>query len=226
MRSCRQQGGVEIGYTLRIDRNCSDGVPSIQKRHDSSRGGRRGGDGRGHGLVTSATADQGCCYGTYDLALSANQIQFSASDYIYDTNLNTQSALTLNDREAQSISYVYGSKLSPDGSLLFLPSTSGMDIFDGRLGILRDRIALPMSLSLNYDALVEDGEDNILVAITGQTGGGIAVLDFSSIAEPSPLSYPGADFSKVRLREGTPSSSAETSPSSREGHPAAGRPLH
>jgi YVTN family beta-propeller protein len=178
------------------------------------------------GLVTSATADQGCCYGTYDLALSANQIQFSASDYIYDTNLNAQSSLTLNDREAQSISYVYGSKLSPDGSLLFLPSTSGMDIFDGRLGILRDRIALPMSLSPNYDALVEDGQDNILVAITGQTGGGIAVLDFSSIAEPSPLSYPGADFSKVRLREGTPSSSAETSPSPREGHSAAARPLH
>jgi hypothetical protein len=178
------------------------------------------------GIATQATSNQGCCYGNYDLALSANQIQFSASQYNYDTNLNAQSFLTLNDREAQSVSYVYGSKLSPDGSLLFLPSTSGMDIYDSRLGVLRDRVALPMSLSPNYDALVEDGEDNVLVAITGQTGGGIAVLDFSSIAEPSPLSYPGADFSEVRLREETPASSAEASPVPREAHTAAARPLH
>ena len=177
------------------------------------------------GLVTSASTDQSCCYGNYDLALSANQIQFSASQYNYDTNLNAQSFVTLNDREVQSISYVYGSKLSPDGSLLFLPSTNGVDVFDGRLGILRDRVALPMGLSPNYDALVEDGEDNVLVAITGQTGDGIAVLDFSSIAEPPPLTYPGADVSATRLRSESSASSHEAATSRHVTHASAARLL-
>jgi hypothetical protein len=38
---------------------------------------------------------------------------------------------------------------------------------------------LPFMLSANYDALVDDGWDNILIAITGQTGDGIAVIDLS-----------------------------------------------
>jgi YVTN family beta-propeller protein len=175
------------------------------------------------GLVTQATLDENTGYGNYDLALSANQIQFSASQYNYDTNLNAQSFITLNDRESQSVSYVYGSKLSPDGTLLFLPSTNGMDVFDGRLGILRDRIALPMDLSPNYDALVEDGEDNILVAITGQNGGGIAVLDLSSITEPPPLTYPGADALTQRSHAEFPADSEQT-PSAHGAHtPAAPR---
>lgn len=150
------------------------------------------------GVATQATLGPGCCYGTYDLALAENQTQFSASNYLYDADLNAESFLTLNDREVSSASYVYGCKLSPDGSLLFQPSTSGMDIFDGRLGVLRNRIALPFALSANYDALVEDGVDNVLVAITGAEGDGIAVLDFSSIVEPPPLPY--SDEVAVRSR--------------------------
>ena len=95
----------------------------------------------------------------------------------------------MNDREIGNISYVYGTKLSPDGSLLFQPSTNGIDVYDGRLGTLRNRIALPFALSSNYDALVGDGKDNILLAITGTNGNGIAVLDLTSIAEPAPLPY-------------------------------------
>lgn len=142
------------------------------------------------GIVTQASSDQGCCYGNYDLALSANQIQVAASSYLYDTDLNAVSFTTLNDREAENITYVYGMKLSPDGSLLFQPSTNGIDIFDGRVGVLLERVALPFALSPNYDALVEDGQDNVLVAITGTTGDGVAVVDFSSISEPPPLPYP------------------------------------
>ncbi len=139
--------------------------------------------------VFPASIDQSCCYGNYDLALSSNQTQFEASSYLYDSDLNAQSSLTLNDREALDASYVYGAKLSPDGNLLFQPSTNGLDVYDGRLGTLLTRIALPFALSANYDALVSDGKDDVLIAITGANGDGIAVLDLSSLSEPAPLTY-------------------------------------
>ena len=140
--------------------------------------------------IFRASDGQGCCYGTYELTLAPNQTQLSATEYEYDSDLNGQSYLTMNDREALGApEYVYGAKLSPDGSLLFQPSVAGIDVFDGWLGNLRTRIALPVALSTNYDALVSDGQDNILVAITGQTGSGIAIVDLSSLAEPPPLPY-------------------------------------
>jgi hypothetical protein len=149
--------------------------------------------------VFQASTDVSCCYGNYDLALSSDQTQFGASASLYDSNLNEESNLTLNDREITSISYVYGTKLSPDGSLFFQPSTSGIDIFDGHLGTLRNRLALPFLLSQNYDALVGNGKDNVLLAITGATGNGIAVLDLSFLAEPAPLSYNSAGISPPLL---------------------------
>ena len=136
-----------------------------------------------------AFVDQPCCYGDYELALSANQSQFEASGYLYDYDLNSESYYALNDREILNIAYVYGAKLSPDGNMLFQPSTNGIDVFDARLGNLINRISLPVALSINYDALVADGKDNILVAITGETGDGIAVIDLSSIKEQPGLSY-------------------------------------
>ena len=139
--------------------------------------------------VSPPTVDQGCCYGNYDLALASQQTQFESSSYLYDMNLNAESSLVMNDREASDVSYVYGAKFSPDGSLLFQPSANGVDVFDGRLGLLLKRIALPFALSTNYDALVADGSDNKLIAITGANGDGIAVLDLTSIAQPAPLGY-------------------------------------
>ena len=131
----------------------------------------------------------GCCYGDDELSLSSNQISLEATSYLYDTNLDAASYLVLNDRESLNTTYVYGAKMSSDGSLLFQPSVTGMDVFDGRIGTLRTRIALPYSLSQNYDALVSDGTDNVLVAITDATGDGIAVLDLTSLSEPAPLPY-------------------------------------
>jgi IPT/TIG domain len=139
--------------------------------------------------VFQASTDQGCCYGDYDLTLSSNQTQFEASSYLYDSDLSAQSSLTLNDREVLDASYVYGTKLSPDGNLLFQPSTTGLDVYDGRLGTLLTRIALPFPLSANYDALVTDDKDDVLIAITGANGDGIAVLDLTSLNEPAPLPY-------------------------------------
>lgn len=130
-----------------------------------------------------------CCYGDDDISFAANQDQLEASSGLYDADLNEESSLTLNDREAQNITYVYGAKLSPDGSLLFQPSSHGIDVFDGRIGTLRTRIALPVALAQNFDALVSDETDNVLVGVTGQTGSGIAVIDLTSLAEPAPLGY-------------------------------------
>jgi hypothetical protein len=102
--------------------------------------------------------------------------------------MNGESYYTVNDRE-YDVLYVYGAKLSPDGGLLFQPSANGTDIYDARLGMLRHRVALPYPLSPNYDALVQNGKDNTLLAITGNNGDGIAILDFNSMAEPAPLPY-------------------------------------
>jgi hypothetical protein len=139
--------------------------------------------------ISSASDDPSCCYGDYDLTLSGGQTTLEATSYLYDTTLDAESYLTLNDREVLNISYVYGAQLSVDGTLLFQPSTNGIDVYDGRLGTLRTRIALPIALSQNYDALVGDGVDNILIAIIGQSGSGIAIVDLSSLSEPAPLPY-------------------------------------
>jgi hypothetical protein len=139
--------------------------------------------------ITPASNDVGCCSGDYDLTVSANQVQFEASSFFYDSNLNAESYYALNDREILTASDVYGAKLSPDGSLLFQPSPNGLDILDGRLGNLLQRVSLPVALSQNYDALVEDGKDNVLIAITGVNSDGIAVVDLSSVSEPPPLPF-------------------------------------
>ena len=139
--------------------------------------------------VFRASLDTGCCYGDYELSLSSNQTRFSATSFLYDSDLNNQSFITLNFREVGNISYVYGAKLSPDGSLFFQPSANGIDVFDGRIGHLRTRVSLPLALSPNYDALVANGKDNVLLAITGANGDGVAIVDLRSISEPPPLPY-------------------------------------
>jgi hypothetical protein len=139
--------------------------------------------------VTYAADGPGCCYGDYDLSLSSSGTTLEATGFLFDTNLNASSYLAVNDREVLNIAYVYGTKLSPDGTLLFQPSTNGIDVYDGRLGTLHARISLPVSFSQNFDALVGNGKDNAFIAITGQTGTGIAVVDLSSLSEPAPLPY-------------------------------------
>jgi hypothetical protein len=139
--------------------------------------------------LSSASLEPGCCYGDYELSLASNQLQLTATSYLYDANLNGESYYALNDREVLNVSYVYGAKFSPDGRLLFQPSTNGIDVLDGRLGNLLQRIALPLALSTNYDALVNNGRDNVLIAITGTNGSGIAIIDLGSIPEPAALPY-------------------------------------
>jgi IPT/TIG domain len=149
-------------------------------------------DGYVFGIDTTTGAKFASFYqgiGDYDLALAPNQAQVEATSYLFDSSLNAAAAFAMNDRERLDVTYVYGNKFSPRGGLLFRPATSGLDVYDGRLGTFRSRIAFPLSLSTNYDALVSDGKDNVLIAITGATGDGIAVVDLRSIVEPPPLHY-------------------------------------
>jgi hypothetical protein len=149
--------------------------------------------------TVSATQTPACCNNGDEFAFSSDNSRFLVSGYLCDSNLNPESYLSMNLRESFGITYVNGAKLSPDGTLVFAPSPNSIDVFDGRLGILLRRIALPVTLSQNYDALVSDGKDSVLVAITGQTGNGVAVIDLSSIPEPAPLPYSTATQGPSRI---------------------------
>lgn len=125
-----------------------------------------------------------------ELTLSSNQTWMSASGWSMDTNLNPESFLTFSDPQGSTAQEVFGAKLSPDGSLLFQPLVDGIDVFDGKQGTLRTRIALPFQLSENYDALVADGKDNVLVGILGASGdGGVAVIDLTTLPLPEPQPF-------------------------------------
>ncbi len=146
----------------------------------------------------------------YEMALSNDQAKLFGGDIIYDVNFNAQSFLTLNDRESPQANTVYGSKWSVDGALLYVPLVSGIDVFDGNLGTFRNQMSLPFALSENYDALVSDDTDNVLVAITGQNGnGGIALIDLSSLPEPAPLPYQ-SDLRRVTARDPVSSAAANS----------------
>jgi DNA-binding beta-propeller fold protein YncE len=127
--------------------------------------------------------------GDYEMTLSSNGTWMSASEFLTDTNLNPESYVAYAEREIWNVSAVFGEKSSPDGSLLFSPLLNALDVIDGKRGVLLSRVSLPVTLSANYDALVADGQDNILIAITGRTGTGIAVIDLTSVPEPPPLPY-------------------------------------
>ena len=144
-----------------------------------------------------STTGQSCCYGTYDLAVSSNQTSVAASEYLLDSDMNGEAPYSYNVRESADITFVYGTKLSPDGTLLFQPGTGSIDVIDGHRGTLLHRVALPFALSQTFDALVSDGLDNTLIAITGIAGDGIAIVDLTGVPEPAPLAY-GPDIRTSR----------------------------
>jgi len=124
-----------------------------------------------------------------ELVLGANQTSLFANGLILDSNLNNLGLQALDTAESADANYLYGAALSTDGSLLFQPADQFIDVFDGRTGSFRARISLPVQLSPNFRALISDNQDSVLVAITGATGNGIAVINLNSIPEPGPLPY-------------------------------------
>jgi hypothetical protein len=127
--------------------------------------------------------------GDYEMTLSSNGTSMSGSEFLSDTNLNPQAFTAYDERETWNVFAVFGEKMSPDGSFLFSPLQNAIDVMDGKRGTLVSRVSLPFTLSPNYDALVDDGKDNVLIAITGQSGNGIAVINLSELPEPPPLPY-------------------------------------
>ncbi len=124
----------------------------------------------------------------YELEMSANQARLFADGFFVDTNLNGIGLQVLNAPESIDAQYVYGGAFSADGSLFFQPGSQAIDVFDGVTGAFRARIALPLPLSPNFRALVANGKDDRIIAITGN-GDGIAVIDLSSIPEPAPVTW-------------------------------------
>ena len=119
--------------------------------------------------------------GNEEVALSGDETWLAGAGYVMDTRLNPESFITQRKEEIWNENAVHGQKLSRDGSYLFRPLEDGLDILDGRTCVLLSRLALPLKLSPIHDALVADGRDNVLVAITGAQGDGIAVIDLSSL---------------------------------------------
>jgi hypothetical protein len=140
-------------------------------------------------LVLAPVADYDSGQGSDEVVLSANQTRLFCDGFFADSNLNNIGYQALDIAESVDAQYVYGAALSADGSLFFQPGTQAIDVFDGNTGSFRARISLPVPLSANYRALVSNNQDSRLVAITGTTGNGIAVIDLNSIPEPIHPSY-------------------------------------
>jgi len=124
----------------------------------------------------------------YELEMSGTQTRLFADGFFVDTNLNGIGLQVLNVPESIDANYLYGGAFSANGSLFFQPGTNAIDVFDGVTGAFRARIALPLPLSPNFRALVANGKDDRIIAITGN-GDGIAVIDLSSIPEPAPVTW-------------------------------------
>jgi hypothetical protein len=127
--------------------------------------------------------------GTEDFVLAPNQETIFASGLVMDSNLNSLGIQTLDLAEAADATYVFGSAMSADGSLIFQPGDGLVDVLDGRTGSFRARVSVPFTLSPNFRALIPNNMDSDLVAIIGATGNGIAVIDLDSLPEPQPLPY-------------------------------------
>jgi hypothetical protein len=140
-------------------------------------------------FVLASTSDYYIGEGGYELVVDADQASFFADGFLTDGNLNSFAVPALDLAESLSANYVYGAAFSADGSLLFQPGTQSIDAFNGQTGAFRARISLPVQLSPNFRALVSNNQDSRLVAITGSTGNGIAVINLSSLPEPAQVSY-------------------------------------
>jgi hypothetical protein len=143
----------------------------------------------------------------YEMEMSATRL--FADGFLLDTNLNGIGLQVLNVAESVDAQYLYGAAFSADGTLLFQPNSQAIDVFDGVTGAFRGRVALPVALSPNFRALVSDDKDNRIIAITGSTGNGIAVVDLSSLPEPPPVTWLSALPAPARMNNPLPSQTAK-----------------
>lgn len=141
--------------------------------------------------------------GTFtDAAVDADANIFSASFAVANSQLfriGIMDDLSILNSGSQSLHNVFGEKLNPSGSLLFVPQDSGVDIFDVYRGRLAMHVALPESIpaDTNGMALDETGTKMFLISNSGIT---IAQLFQAplSLATTNPAS--GAPGTQVTLR--------------------------
>lgn len=136
--------------------------------------------------TTYCNACSDLTYGGYDIVLGNDNSTIYADGAFVDTQLNLHALQSLNYRETFDANYIYGAALSADNTLLFQPGTQAIDVFDTHTGAFLERISLPQPLNTNYRALVADGKDNVLIAITGVNGSGISVVDLTSLPAAGP----------------------------------------
>jgi hypothetical protein len=151
-----------------------------------------------------------------ELALSADGTSLTAGESLFDTNLDLNSYLAGNALQSYDETAVYGEKFSPNGRYLFAPLTNSIEVFDGETGVLLNRVGLPVPLSPNYDALVSDGRDNLVLMITG-AGDGVALVDLSFIQNLTQQSVPVAGRDRGAEAARTPVSGAKKRPDQEPG---------
>ena len=123
--------------------------------------------------------------GGYEVAVSGDGKRVLVDGLLADTNLNSIGVETLNMAQGLDAQYLYGGVFSADGSLFFQPGTQAIDIFDGITGAFAGRVALSITLSSNFRALVPNYRDDQVVAILGDSGNAIGVIDLSSLPKPN-----------------------------------------
>jgi hypothetical protein len=109
-----------------------------------------------------------------DAAASDDGNTFAADFGTYDGQLSRISIMAYEpyaNSGSQSFGNVVGEKLSPSGSLLFYPQTTGVDIFDVHTGRLVSHVVLPDPIPLDTSGMVldETGTKMFLISSTGIT---------------------------------------------------------
>lgn len=133
--------------------------------------------------------------GNEDMAISSDGSTLLTADLLTDSLLNVEGDVTYVDRDVWLPLSVYGQKLNANGSLVFTPLTTAIDVHDATTGLLTYRVELPIEIANVYDALAIDDTDGLLFAITAN---GIAEINFSSLPTPA-STQPRASHMRAQL---------------------------
>ncbi|MGB7622647.1 MAG: IPT/TIG domain-containing protein, partial [Terriglobia bacterium] len=113
--------------------------------------------------------------GSYgDATINADGNLFTAGFRGFDSSVlpaNIYSSVSYTDAGPHSLQNVYGERLNPSGSLLFMPKRSNVDIFDSHQGrlVLQPALPDPIPYCLHALALDETGSKMFLISKTGLT---------------------------------------------------------
>ncbi len=139
--------------------------------------------------------------GSYgDAAASADGNDFAASLGIANLAVE-RTAILAYEPYAQGVRFndVFGEKLNPSGSLLFMPQDSGVQIFDVHTGRLVRHISLAdgLPIAVNVIALDETGTEMFLISNSGIT---IVQLEEVPLSLALPALASGTPGTQIKLR--------------------------